>query len=172
MPSAAATFALDPAVHEAMIAARRHLHAHPELSNAEEKTEAYVRTWLEAQGWGEAKAAAGAGAFIDIVGVGGSSDRKIAIRADIDELPIFEQSGEPFASRNPGVMHACGHDAHTAMGLATAALLHRHRAEASDIFDVVIRGRSAHAAKPHEGVDAIAIGAAIVSELQKIVAGN
>ena len=61
MPSAAAAFTLEPALHEAMIAARRHLHAHPELSNAEEKTQAYIRTWLEAQGLGDAKPVAGAG---------------------------------------------------------------------------------------------------------------
>jgi amidohydrolase len=220
--------ALDPTLRDAMIAARRHLHAHPELSNEERETQTFVMRWLQDQGVGEAKIAAGTGAVIDIVGTAGASNRKLAIRADIDALPILEQSGVPFASTRPGVMHACGHDAHTAMGLATAALLHRSRhhfsgtvriifqpaeeAEplgglriveedqlledvdasigihvdpyletgklgassgaftlASDIFDIVIKGRSAHAAKPNEGIDAIAVGAAIVSELQKIV---
>jgi amidohydrolase len=219
---------LDPTLHDAMIAARRHLHAHPELSNEERETQTFVMRWLQEQGVGEAKIAAGTGAVIDIVGTEGPSNRKLAIRADIDALPILEQSGVPFASTRPGVMHACGHDAHTAMGLATAAMLHRSRnhfsgtvriifqpaeeAEplggrriveeerlledvdasigihvdpyletgklgassgaftlASDIFDIVIKGRSAHAAKPNEGIDAIAVGAAIVSELQKIV---
>ncbi len=220
--------ALDRALHDAMIAARRHIHAHPELSNEEHETQTFVMRWLREQGVGEARAAAGTGAVIDIVGTAGASNRKVAIRADIDALPIFEQSGVPFASRRPGVMHACGHDAHTAMGLATAALLHRLRSRfsgavrmifqpaeeaeplggrriveedrlledvdaaigihvdpyletgrlgaspgsftlASDIFNIVIKGRSAHAARPNEGIDAIAVGASIVSELQKIV---
>lgn len=211
-----------------MIAARRHLHANPELSNQEFETQAFIRRWLKEQGVGEAQVAAGTGAFVDIVGAAGGSSRKLAIRADIDALPITEQSGLPFSSTRTGVMHACGHDAHTAMGLATAALLHRFRnifsgtvrmifqpaeeAEplggrrivqedkllddvdaaiaihvdphletgklgassgpfslASDIFDITIHGRSAHAAKANEGVDAIAIGASVVSELQKIV---
>ncbi|MCH8089601.1 MAG: M20/M25/M40 family metallo-hydrolase, partial [Chloroflexi bacterium] len=51
----------------------------------------------------------------------------LAIRADLDALPITELSGLPFASKNPGVMHACGHDAHTAMVLAAALALHRRR---------------------------------------------
>lgn len=220
--------ALDRALHDAMIAARRHLHAHPELSNEERETQTFVMRWLREQGVGEARAVAGTGAVIDIEGTAGDSNRKVAIRADIDALPILEQSGVPFASKRPGVMHACGHDAHTAMGLATAALLCRLRGRfsgavrmifqpaeeaeplggrriveedrlledvdavigihvdpyletgrlgaspgsftlASDIFNIVIKGRSAHAAKPNEGIDAIAVGAAIVSELQKIV---
>jgi amidohydrolase len=227
-PTSALPLALDPALHEAMIAARRHLHAYPELSNDERETQAFIAQWLREQGVGEAKAVAGTGAVIDVVGTAGASNRKIAIRADIDALPIVEQSGVAFASKRRGVMHACGHDAHTAMGLATAALLYRARdrfcgtvrmifqpaeeAEplggrriveedriledidasigihvdpyletgklgasagaftlSSDIFDIVIKGRSAHAAKPNEGIDAIAVGAAIVSEVQKIV---
>jgi len=219
---------LDPILHEKMIVARRHLHRHPELSNQEQETQAFIRRWLQEEGIGDARPVAGTGASIDIVGTAGLSNRKIAIRADIDALPINEESGVDFASTRPGIMHACGHDAHTAMGLATAALLFRERDKfsgtvrmifqpaeeaeplggrriveddrlledvdgaigihvdpyletgrlgasagsftlASDIFDIVIKGKSAHAAKPNEGVDAIAVGAAIVSEIQKLV---
>ncbi|MGE0007873.1 MAG: M20 family metallopeptidase [Parvibaculaceae bacterium] len=211
-----------------MIEVRRHLHRHPELSNAEEKTQAYMKQALEKEGITGIREVAGYGLAVDIVGGKAPSNRKIAIRADIDALPITEESGVDFASVNPGVMHACGHDAHSAMVFATAAQLHRARASfggtvrlifqpaeeaeplggrrvveagllddvdgaigihvdpytpsgkiavgsgpytlASDIFDAVVTGSSAHAAKPSEGIDAIAAACAMVGEIQKIVA--
>jgi amidohydrolase len=211
-----------------MIEVRRYLHRHPELSNAEEKTQAYLKEMLEKEGITGIREVAGYGLAVDIVGSGAPSNRKIAIRADIDALPIAEESGLEFASANPGVMHACGHDAHSAMVFATAAHLHRSRTSfggtvrlifqpaeeaeplgarrvvaegllddvdgaigihvdpytpsgkialgsgpytlASDIFDAIVSGASAHAAKPAEGVDAIAAACAMVGEIQKIVA--
>ncbi len=211
-----------------MIEIRRHLHRHPELSNEEVKTQAYLKQALEKEGLAGVREVAGYGLAVDIVGEAQASNRKVAIRADIDALPILEESGVEFSSLNPGVMHACGHDAHAAMVFATAAHLHRSRdtfggtvriifqpaeeAEplggrrvveagllddvdgaigihvdpytdagkiavgsgpytlACDIFDATVTGSSAHAAKPSEGVDAIATAAAMVSEIQKIVA--
>jgi len=152
----------------------------------------------------------------------------VVIRADIDALPITEASGVPFASERPGVMHACGHDAHAAMGYAAAVLLDGQKQSfsgtvrlifqpaeeaeplggrrvieegllddvdaaigihvdpytpagriavgagpytlACDNFDVIVTGNSAHAAKPSDGVDAIAVACSMVTELQKIVA--
>lgn len=156
------------------------------------------------------------------------SNRAIAVRADIDALPIHEETGLAFASQKLGVMHACGHDAHAAMAFAAASALAKRRNEfsgtvrfifqpaeeaeplggrhvveegllddveaaigihvdpyletgkiavaagpytlASDIFDIVVTGKSAHAATPQQGIDALAIAAAMVGEVQKIIA--
>jgi amidohydrolase len=169
---------------------------------------------LAREGIDGARSAAGTGIVVDIRGRAPTSNRLIAIRADIDALPIQEETGLLFASRQAGIMHACGHDAHTAMVFAAAATFHRRRdtfggtvriifqpaeeaeplggrrivAEGllddvdaamglhidphlevgriavgdgpytlgSDTFDLVITGRSAHAAQPYAGVDAIA----------------
>src|SRR6478672_9162550 len=92
---------IEPTLHAAMIDARRHLHAHPELSNEERETQAFILRWLTEQGVGKAREAAGTGAVIDIVGQAGLSNRKIAIRADIDALPISEKSGVSFSSTRP-----------------------------------------------------------------------
>src|SRR5262245_46277460 len=97
-----------------MIAVRRHLHRNPELSNAEARTQAYLKQALETEGIAGVRQVAGYGLAVDIVGSKAPSNRKVAIRADIDALPITEESGVAFASANPGVMHACGHDAHSA----------------------------------------------------------
>lgn len=154
------------------------------------------------------------------------SGKTIAMRADIDGLPIQEETGLDFASKVPGKMHACGHDGHTSILLGTAAILSsiqdelkgeyvfifQHAEEvppggarelvaagvltgvdyvlgmhlwstvpvgeiqitegpmsaASDIFDLVIRGKSGHASQPNESIDALAIGAQIITNLQHI----
>lgn len=118
---------LDPEIAARMIALRRDLHRRPELSNEEHETQKTIRARLEAAGFGNVEDIAGTGLMLDIVGQGGPSNRKIAIRADIDALPIEETSGESFTSEKPGVMHACGHDAHTAMVYATALQLAKRK---------------------------------------------
>ncbi|TPL51607.1 amidohydrolase [Mesorhizobium sp. B2-4-6] len=118
---------IDAGILDRMIDIRRHLHRHPELSNREAGTQRYLREMLESEGIAEIRDVAGYGLAVDIVGAGRPSNRKLAIRADIDALPIEEESGVDYASENPGVMHACGHDAHAAMGFAVAAHLHRLR---------------------------------------------
>ncbi|RWC93740.1 MAG: amidohydrolase [Mesorhizobium sp.] len=123
----AAPISIDGGILDRMIEVRRHLHRHPELSNSEAATQSYLREMLAGQGIENIRDVAGYGLAVDIVGTGRPSNRKIAIRADIDALPIEEESGVDFASVNPGVMHACGHDAHAAMGFAVAAHLHRTR---------------------------------------------
>lgn len=110
-----------------MIEIRRHLHQNPELSNDERDTQSYLKQALLSAGFHNVKAVAGYGLAIDIVGTAGPSNRKIAIRADIDALPIEETSGVPFSSQRPGVMHACGHDAHAAMGYAAAVMLEQQK---------------------------------------------
>ena len=105
--------------------ARRMLHQIPELMFEEHETCAYIRKSLDAMGlaWREA----GTGTLVDIGPQTGAP--RIALRADIDALPIGEDTGLPYASRHPGRMHACGHDAHTAMLLTAARILAMHRSE-------------------------------------------
>jgi amidohydrolase len=103
------------------IADRRHLHAHPELSFSEKETSAFIKARLDELNipW---TGMADTGVVGTIKGAQ-SSDRLIALRADMDALPITELNPIDYASRHPGVMHACGHDAHTASLLATAGIL-------------------------------------------------
>jgi amidohydrolase len=105
----------------ATIADRRHLHAHPELSFSEKETSAFIKGGLDELGilW---TGMADTGVVATIKGAQ-SSDRLIALRADMDALPITELNTIDYVSRHPGVMHACGHDAHTASLLATAGIL-------------------------------------------------
>jgi amidohydrolase len=102
---------------------RRHLHQHPELSFLEYETASYIRSCLER--WGIPYRQAGeTGIIVDIVG-GRGEGAHIGVRADIDALPIEEKTGLSFASVNSGVMHACGHDGHTAILLGTVYQLHQ-----------------------------------------------
>jgi hippurate hydrolase len=100
---------------------RRDLHAHPEMGFEERRTAAFVAECL--RGWGieVAEGIAGTG----VVGTlrRGGGNRAIALRADMDALAMAEVTGAPYASRTPGVMHACGHDGHTAMLLGAAKFL-------------------------------------------------
>ena len=98
---------------------RRHLHRHPELSFQERETAAFIATTLEGFGGLEVERPAENSVIARLRGDG----PVVALRADIDALPIEEQSGVEFASENPGVMHACGHDGHTAMLLGAAKAL-------------------------------------------------
>ncbi|MBR2934839.1 MAG: amidohydrolase [Oscillospiraceae bacterium] len=204
------------------------LHAHPELSGQEAGTAAYVAARLREMGLEPREQVGGHGVVALIEGA--KPGRCLALRADMDALPIQEKSGLPFASQNPGVMHACGHDAHTAMLLGAAWVLNEMKNElcgsvklifqpseetsdnsgakrmiedgvleqpkvdaiigqhvnpkratgvvttlegavsaASDRFFITIKGKASHAAKPNNGVDAIVIGAQVISALQTIV---
>lgn len=101
-------------------AIRRHLHQHPELSFEEEATGQYIAAELERLGIPHTTGWAGHG----VVGhIGPAGGRVIALRADIDALPIRQESEQPYRSQNDGVMHACGHDVHTASLLGVAAIL-------------------------------------------------
>ena len=88
---------MDNDIIEQAIAVRRHLHRNPELSNSEVDTQTFLRQALEAAGLGGINAAGGTGLVVDVVGTAGPSNRKIAMRADIDALPILEESGVPFS---------------------------------------------------------------------------
>lgn len=97
---------------------RRDIHRHPELAYAEHRTADLVAAKLESWGYAVHRGLGGTG----VVGTlqRGQGTRRLGLRADMDALPIEETTGLPWASANPGVMHACGHDGHTAMLLAAA----------------------------------------------------
>jgi amidohydrolase len=105
-----------------LIEIRRHLHAHPELSGKEYQTAAYVAGVLSAAGLHAQEAIGKTGLIAELSGAG-TDDRLLAIRTDMDALPIIENTGLAFSSKNSGVMHACGHDVHTTVGLGTAMIL-------------------------------------------------
>jgi amidohydrolase len=209
-----------------VIAHRRHLHRIPETGFKEAKTAVYVAEQLTRLGLEVHTGIAGTG----VVGLlrGGRPGPTLMIRADMDALPIAEETGLPFASTHPGCMHACGHDAHMAMALGAAAVLNELKARlagavkfvfqpaeegpggakpmieagvmddpkvdcaiachlwaerpegtigvrsgpclaAMDRFEIKVLGRGGHGAQPHLCVDAIEVGAQVVSALQRIV---
>ncbi|RXK81412.1 M20 metallopeptidase family protein [Filimonas effusa] len=103
------------------VAVRQHLHAHPELSYQEFETSAFVKEKLSS--WGipfEVKATTG---IVGIIEGRNPASRIIALRADMDALPIEEENDVPYRSQHKGVMHACGHDVHTTCLLGAAKIL-------------------------------------------------
>ena len=212
-----------PALRHRLIALRRDLHEHPELAFAEQRTRDVLEQELERLSPTRLDRVAKTGLIARIAGRD-SSAPVVAIRGDIDALPIQEATGLPFASANPGIMHACGHDVHAAWTIGAAALLseapahgdvlvvlqpaeeigegaeavldsglladvkaifgaHVDRrfavgqvvaqagplAASADVFEIVIEGRGAHGARPHESADPVVCMAALISALQTIV---
>ncbi|USH00695.1 amidohydrolase [Thermococcus argininiproducens] len=107
-------------IKEQIIAWRRDFHMHPELGYEEERTSQIVEEHLKE--WGYKIKRVGTGIIAEI----GNGTKTIALRADMDALPIQEENDVPYKSRIPGKMHACGHDAHTAMLLGTAKIIAQH----------------------------------------------
>ena len=112
---------MDPKLQQALTRWRRHLHQHPELSLNERETAAFVCGTLSDLGVPFQSDVGGHGVVATLTR--GHSNRSVGLRADMDALPIGEETGVPYASSNPGVMHACGHDGHTASLLGAVALL-------------------------------------------------
>jgi amidohydrolase len=112
---------MDKTLHERLTSWRRHLHANPELTLHEARTAAFVRERLNELGIPCVDSIGGHGVVGTIAR--GPSNRSVGLRADMDALPIQETTGAAHASRNHGVMHACGHDGHTVSLLGAAALL-------------------------------------------------
>lgn len=108
-----------------LVAIRHDLHAHPELGLEEKRTSAFIAKHLESLGYEVTTGLAQTG----VVGTlrNGTSSRSIGIRADIDALPILEETGLDYASKTAGLMHACGHDGHTTMLLGAARALAERR---------------------------------------------
>ena len=108
---------------ERLVALRRDLHRIPETAFTEEKTAAYITAYLQREGFAVETGIARYGVVAHLQT--GRPGPTLMIRADMDALPITEETGLPFASTHSGRMHACGHDAHMAMLLVTASLLQR-----------------------------------------------
>jgi hippurate hydrolase len=210
---------------------RQEMHRHPEILYEVHWTAAMVAGKLKSFGVDEVATGIGRTGVVGVIrGRSDRSGRVIGLRADMDALPISEETGKPYASTIPGRMHACGHDGHTAMLLGAARYLaetrnfdgtaivifqpaeegggggkamvedglmerwgidevygmhnmpgipvgafgirHGPMLASTDEFTITISGRGGHAAKPHEAIDPIVIGAAIVQSLQTIVSRN
>jgi|694.fasta_scaffold43150_2 amidohydrolase len=106
-----------------LVALRRDLHRHPEIGYEEVRTAGVIVRELTEAGVAHVRGLAGGTGIL--AHVPGPGSRAVALRADIDALPIVESSGKPYASATPGRMHACGHDGHTAIMIGTARVLAR-----------------------------------------------
>lgn len=216
--------------YDEIIKIRRFLHMNPELSNREHETAKLVASKLMSLGL-EVKtgiAKTGVVALLE----GAQKEFTVALRADMDALPIQEQTVIPYRSLNPGVMHACGHDIHTAIALGTAMVMNsikdKIKGNIKFIFqpaeegspsgeeggaslmikegvleypsvgaifglhvwpenvgkvlfspgaimansarlEIIIKGKSSHGARPHEGIDAITIAAQVIISIQSTI---
>jgi amidohydrolase len=213
-----------------IIKIRRFIHMNPELSNREYETAKLVAAKLTSLGL-EVKTGVARTGVVALLR-GGQPGPTVAIRADMDALPVQEATSVPFKSLNPGVMHACGHDVHTSVALGAAMVLVNVKDKikgnikfifqpaeegapqdeeggaplmikegvlenptvgaifglhvwpenvgqayfstgnimaGADSFEIQIKGRSAHGARPHEGIDAVVLAAEVVTALQSVI---
>ncbi|MBI3958750.1 MAG: amidohydrolase, partial [Chloroflexi bacterium] len=128
-----------------LVAWRRDFHAHPELGFQESRTAGIVAEHLHDLGLEVSTGIGKTGVVALVEGDQAAEDTPtVLLRFDMDALPILEETGLPFASQNPGVMHACGHDGHTAIGMGVARLLAQHRD--------VLRGRVKLVFQPAEEI--------------------
>src|SRR5699024_12456299 len=131
-----------------MIQDRRWLHEHPELSFEEKETSEYIAKFYEGKDCQVERNIGGYGIKVTIDS--GKPGKTLTLRADFDALPIEEATGLPFASKNPGVMHACGHDAHTAYMLIVADALIELKDEFEGKIDII-----------HQDYEGVSTGGAI-----------
>jgi amidohydrolase len=160
---------LAAALNERLIAIRRDIHAHPEIGHHEHRTTALIVDQLERAGLVVKVLPAGTGAYCDVL-PGGFDDSSglVGLRADIDALPIPDGKNVDYASRNPGVCHACGHDVHTAILIGVGIALSRLRD-----LDLLTRGvrlifQPAEETSPGGALDAIEGG--VLHDLTEIYA--
>lgn len=121
-----------------VLSVRRHLHKHPELSFQEYQTSRYISGKLQEYGI-DHKTVAGTGIHARITGKRGTNGRHIALRAELDALPIQEETKVPYKSVNPGVMHACGHDVHSACLLGSAKIIKSLDKDFTGIVDLIFQ---------------------------------
>jgi amidohydrolase len=157
------------ALNERLIAIRRDIHAHPEIGHHEHRTTALIVDQLERAGLVVKVLPVGTGAYCDVL-PGGFDDSSglVGLRADIDALPIPDGKNVDYASRNPGVCHACGHDVHTAILIGVGIVLSRLRD-----LDLLTRGvrlifQPAEETSPGGALDAIEGG--VLHDLTEIYA--
>lgn len=154
---------------EELVGLRRDIHAHPEVGHAEHRTTGLIVDTLERAGLVTKVLPVGTGAYCDVLPAGFDySTGLVGLRADIDALPIAERTSLDFASVNPGVAHACGHDVHTAIAVGVGLTLARLRDE-----DLLTRGvrlifQPAEETNPGGAVDAIDGG--VLTDLTEIYA--
>ncbi|MDF1727408.1 MAG: M20 family metallopeptidase [Sulfitobacter sp.] len=208
----------------------RDFHAHPEIGFTETRTSGIVADKLREYGVDEVHTGLGRTGVVALIQGKGKGNRRVGLRADMDALPIQEATGLDYASTNPGVMHACGHDSHTTMLLGAA----KHLAATRDFdgtavivfqpaeeglggaremladglfekfpcdeifgmhnvpngkpgqvgickgqamagaafFDIHVKGRGSHAARPSESRDALMVAASLATELNTILSRN
>lgn len=139
---------------ERLIEVRRALHRHPELSNQEFETTARLRREFEAAGVPDVRPLGPTGLVVDIVGE--RPGPVVVVRGDIDALPLSEEADVPFRSEAPNVMHACGHDAHSAMALGVAIAARERRGILAGTLRVVLQ--PAEEAEPLGGRALVADG--------------
>lgn len=113
--------ALSTSLAQETVGNRHHLHMHPELSFQETATQAFVESQLNT--WGIPNSPLANTGVVAIIEGKNPAKKVVALRADMDALPIIETNDVPYKSQNPGVMHACGHDVHTSSLLGTAHIL-------------------------------------------------
>ena len=114
------------ALYDELVAIRRDLHMHPELGFQEVRTARIVATKLNELGY-EVLTGVGKTGVVGLLAGGQPGERTVLLRFDMDALPIQEANDVPYRSQTPGVMHACGHDGHVAVGIGVATLLARQR---------------------------------------------
>jgi amidohydrolase len=110
---------------QVLVGVRRYLHRHPEVGMEEHNTSRFIRETLEGYGLDVHGPIAGTGLYVDVEGEG--SGGTVGYRADIDALPTQDQKQVPYRSQTPNVAHLCGHDAHTAIAIGVALVLHNNR---------------------------------------------
>ena len=140
------TMSLTAKYEDEMIAIRRHIHRHPELSNKEYKTTDFIREKLTEYGVEIAEIGMKTGVVAVIRG--GKPGKTVAIREDIDALPMKELTGLPFASENDGACHSCGHDIHTTVLLYCAKVLSEIREELAGTVMLIFQPAEEHIYKP------------------------
>lgn len=129
--------ALSANIFNEVVGFRQHLHANPELSYHEYETSAYVKDKLSQ--WGVPFTEMANTGVVGLITGNVPSDKVVALRADMDALPIHEANDKPYKSKNPGVMHACGHDVHTSSLLGTAYILSQLQEEFAGTIKLVFQ---------------------------------
>ncbi len=122
-----------------VIADRRHLHEHPELAFQEYETAKFVAERLSSLGLEDIRTGVGGTGVTGLIRGGRGDGKVVMVRADMDALPILEENQVDYVSTNPGVMHACGHDAHTAMLLGLTRLLNERKHEFAGTVKVLFQ---------------------------------
>jgi amidohydrolase len=155
-----------PELEAQAIVWRRHLHAHPELSFAEHETSTFLFELLGGLDGIELERPTETSVVAYLRT--GRPGKTLALRADIDALPIQEETGLEFASQNSGVMHACGHDGHTAMMLATLNALHERRDELTGEIRFIFQ----HAEELGPGGAGQLVGAGVMDGVDLVVGAH